>query len=77
MSELAHRSGVSQASGKAWEFYQQTVSLSIGGAMIDVNFRADTDPGKPLCSFELDSIVRLKVENPRIYAGKVSFDVCG
>lgn len=43
--------------------------------MIEVVYRADKDPGAALCVLELDEVVRLKVENPRIFNGKVSFDI--
>jgi len=76
VSECAHRSGTSASSGKPWSFYQQTVSLTVGLSMVDVNFRADEQPSGPLCVFELDEIVKIKVENPRSYAGKTSFDAC-
>ena len=74
VSELQHRQGTSNG-GKSYSFFQQTATLALGGQMVEVVHRADSDPHGPLCSYELDEIVRVKVENPRVFNGRVSFDV--
>lgn len=42
--------------------------------MYEVVFRSDKNPNGPLCDYELDQKVRVKVENPRIFGGSVAFD---
>ena len=43
--------------------------------MVEVVARADQDPRGPLLNFELDDVATVKVENPRVFNGKVSFDI--
>jgi hypothetical protein len=74
ISELQHREGKTQK-GSDYSFYQQSVTVTLGGSLVEVVFRTDTDPKAPLVTYQLDDIVRLRVENPRIFNGKVSFDV--
>jgi len=74
LSEVQHRSGKTQK-GSDYSFYQQTLTLAMGGQMVEVVFRADSDPAGPLAAFDLDEAVRIKVENPRVFNGRVSFDV--
>lgn len=74
IGDVDHKSGTS-AKGTAYSFYQQVITLTLGGSMVEVGYRSDTNPTRPLCSHKLDDIVRLKVSNPRIYNGKVSFDI--
>lgn len=76
VTELQHRSGTS-AKGSAYSFYQQVATLALGGEMVEVVFRADANPGGPLCHYELDDVIRVKVHNPRIFGGRVSFDAMG
>jgi hypothetical protein len=73
-SELKHRSGKTQK-GADYSFWQQSITLAMGGSQVEVVYRADSDPGHDLCSLDLDDIVRLKVQNPREFGGKMSFDV--
>lgn len=73
---VQHREGKTDK-GKDWSFYQQTITVSVGGDMYEVNFRADNEPvpaGSDLCLYDLDEVVRIRVGSPRVYAGKVSFD---
>ncbi|MEM1085437.1 MAG: hypothetical protein AAGI48_15100 [Verrucomicrobiota bacterium] len=73
IGELRHRSGKA-SSGADYSFWQQAVSVAVGGAMFEVNYRSNDEPSGPLVPFELDQPVRLKVEKPRVYNGTVSFD---
>jgi len=74
ISDVKHSQGTT-AKGSSYSFYQQTASVSIGGTMFEVVARADSPPSGNLIHFELDQVVRLKVQNPRIFNGKVSFDI--
>jgi len=74
VSDVQHREGKTQK-GSDYSFYQQTATLTLGGSMVEVVYRADKDPGAILCPLGLDELVRVKVENPRIFNGKVSFDI--
>ncbi len=74
ITEVEHRAGNSTG-GKAYSFYQQVASVTLGGSIVEVVFRADSEPKEALCKYELDQVVRFKVQNPRIFNGKVSFDL--
>jgi len=43
--------------------------------MVEVIARADREPSGPLLPYELDQIVECRVENPRIFNGRVSYDL--
>lgn len=73
VGELTHRQGTAK-NGSAYSFWQQNMTLALGGSMVEVAYRADADPGGPLVPFELDDAVRVKVEKPRIFNGVVAFD---
>jgi hypothetical protein len=73
VNEPQHRSGQTEK-GKKYEFYQQTISLAMGGSSVDVNFRSEHPISSPLTENHLDEIRRFKVGNPRTYNGKLSFD---
>jgi len=73
ISEVSHRSGKTQK-GSDYSFYQQTITLAMGGQMVEIVSRADSDPRGPLFTYELDEAVRIKVENPRVFNGRVSYD---
>jgi hypothetical protein len=74
IEEIRHRQGQSKG-GSAYEFWQQSCFVTVGGEIYEVNYRADKDPGnKPLVPFELDDKARIRVSSPRVYNGKVSFD---
>jgi len=75
LTDVENRSGTS-AKGNAYSFFQQTATIAMGGEMVEVVFRADKEPSGPLCSYELDQMVRIKVEKPRIFNGRTSFDAC-
>lgn len=75
LTDVTHREGTT-AGGKHWSFYQQLATLALGGEQVEVAFRSDTPPAGPLFVAELDSIVKIKVEKPRIFNGKASFDAC-
>jgi len=68
-----HREGVS-AKGNKYEFYQQTITLAMGGSSADVNFTSDEPILHPITEDALDQVRRFKVGNPRTYQGKLSFD---
>ena len=74
VTEVQHRSGKTQKGGD-YSFWQQTATFAIRGAMVEVVARADQDPRGPLLNFELDDVATVKVENPRVFNGKVSFDI--
>ncbi len=74
LTGVIHREGQSEK-GKKYSFYQQTVTLTMGQSQVEVNATADSDPGAALFGFDLDEVVRLKVVTPRIYNGKVSYDL--
>lgn len=74
-SEVTHRQGTTEK-GKSWSFYQQVIGLAVGGELYEITYRTESDPGVTLCPYELDDKVRIKVENPRSYNGKVTFDAC-
>ena len=74
ISELNHRQGQTQK-GSAYSFWQQSVILAMGGTSVEVVFRSDSEPKGDLIAYELDQVVKLKVENPRIFNGKTSFDI--
>lgn len=74
ISEVNHKTGNGK-NGNPYSFYQQTVAVSVGGEMFEIAFRSDNAPvGSALALYELDEAVRIKVTNPRLYNGKVSFD---
>lgn len=73
VTEVMHRKGKS-AKGNEYDFYQQVVTLALGGHQAEVVYRSDDAPMGPLVDLELDSIVRLRVRNPREFNGSVSFD---
>jgi len=73
VSEVEHRQGTTK-SDKAYSFFQQTVTLALGGQMVEVVYRSDSQPAGALCAFALDDVVRLKVGNPRVFNGRVSYD---
>lgn len=74
ISEVQHKEGTTQKGGK-YSFYQQTASVTMGGSIVEVCTTSDQDPKSPLINHQLDEIVRFKVQNPRIFNGKVSFDI--
>ena len=73
ITPVTHRQGTT-AAGKPWQFYQQTITLALGGDQVEVAFRSDTPPTGPLFVCELEDRVKIKVEKPRVFNGKVSFD---
>lgn len=73
VSELTNKSGTSQK-GSVYSFWQQIATIALGGQMVEIIFRADKEPSGLLCDLQLDQVVRVKVENPRIFNGRVSFD---
>ena len=73
VTPVQHRQGTAK-NGNPYSFFQQTICISVGGEMFEVGYRADEDPKGPLANVELDEVVRIKVKNPRLYGGKISFD---
>lgn len=74
VSDVQYRHGKTEKGG-SYAFWQQTITLALGGLMVSVNKTYDVDPGTPKVHFDLDSIVRLKVEKPRVYNGAISFEL--
>lgn len=74
VSIVKHSEGTT-LSGKKYSFYQQIATVTVGKSQYEVVYRADSDPKGELCPFELDDKVSLRVENPRVFNGKVSFDI--
>jgi len=70
---VAHKAGTSKG-GASYSFYQQVIAMSIGGQMYEVGYRSDKQPSGDLCPHHLDDVVKIKVENPRQFNGKISFD---
>lgn len=73
VSAVENRKGTTQK-GAAYSFWQQTVTLALGGQMVEVVYRSDDQPPGALFSFELDDAVRIKVGAPRVFNGRVSYD---
>lgn len=73
VSESENRKGKTQA-GKDYSFWQQTMTLALGGHMVEVVYRADSEPSGPLCPHGEDEVCRVKVGTPRIFNGRVSYD---
>lgn len=73
VSSVDFRSGKTQA-GKDYSFYQQVLTLALGGQMVEVIFRSEKEPSGSLTNHDLDDVIRIKVEKPRIFNARVSFD---
>jgi len=74
ITEVTHRQGTTTKGGN-YSFYQQTASVTVGGQLYEIVARSDSEPKGNLIDYQLDQIVRFKVESPRIFNGKVSFDI--
>ena len=73
VGDVENRAGTTEK-GKGYSFWQQKASLALGGLMVEVVYQSDDEPKSPLCVLELDQIVKIKVEKPRVFNGRVSFD---
>jgi hypothetical protein len=74
VGDLTNRTGKTKQD-KDYSFWQQTASLTVGGEIIEVVYRSDSEPVGILCPLVLDEIVRVKVTKPRVFNGKTSFDI--
>jgi len=72
---VTHRSGKGATSGKDFSFWEQKIVLAMGGPQVEVAYISETAPAGDIIprEFELDQIVKIAAEKPRVFNGRVSF----